>query len=122
MKIICLLVSDQYISNLIRRDVLNGYVEFLQTLFFDCGWPPRLANIPLKVNFLKSNSSVSSIAHCILKCQFYFFSLEMLFMEITIPASAILLHLQLYLCKILLIIIFMHVMHVKTNRSVTGYG
>lgn len=45
---------DQYISNLLRKDALNGYVEFLQALFFDCGWPPRMADIPIKVSSLKS--------------------------------------------------------------------
>lgn len=42
-------MSNQYISNLLRRDMLQGYVKFLQNLFTDCKWSPRLADIPIKM-------------------------------------------------------------------------
>ncbi|XP_026684457.1 ABC transporter G family member 23-like [Diaphorina citri] len=40
-------MSNQYIGNLMRRDLLMGYVDFLQDLFRDCGWPPQVADIPI---------------------------------------------------------------------------
>lgn len=46
----CILVSDQYIGNMIRRDLLVGFVEFLQDLFTDCGWSPKSADIPIFVS------------------------------------------------------------------------
>lgn len=40
---------DQYVSNLLRRDMLSRYVLFLQSVFRDCEWPVALADIPIKV-------------------------------------------------------------------------
>ncbi|XKL69122.1 hypothetical protein PGB90_006891 [Kerria lacca] len=56
-------MSNQYISNLLRKDALNGYVEFLQSLFFDCGWPPRLADIPIKLEKAVYGNNNPSFSH-----------------------------------------------------------
>uniref|UniRef100_A0A8D9E369 ABC transporter G family member 20 n=1 Tax=Cacopsylla melanoneura TaxID=428564 RepID=A0A8D9E369_9HEMI len=40
-------MSNQYIGNMMRRDLLVGYVDFLQDLFSDCGWSPKSADIPI---------------------------------------------------------------------------
>ncbi|KAK7574524.1 hypothetical protein V9T40_011715 [Parthenolecanium corni] len=56
-------MSNQYISNLIRRDVLDGYIEFLQKVFFDCGWPPRLANIPIELGDAVYGNNNPSFSH-----------------------------------------------------------
>lgn len=45
-----ILVSDQYIGNLLKRDLLFGFVTFLKELFVDCGWPKQVAGIPIAVS------------------------------------------------------------------------
>lgn len=53
MHLICIhviLVSDQYIGNLLKRDLLFGFVTFLKELFVDCGWPKQVAGIPIAVS------------------------------------------------------------------------
>lgn len=47
--VIAFVISDQYVSNLLRRDMLSRYVQFLQSVFRDCEWPIALADIPIKV-------------------------------------------------------------------------
>lgn len=47
-------IPDQYIGNLMRRDMFISYIEFLENLFFDCGWPRRMAGTPMKVRILRS--------------------------------------------------------------------
>lgn len=44
------LVTDQYIGNLLKRDLLFGFVTFLKELFVDCGWPKQVAGIPIAVS------------------------------------------------------------------------
>ncbi|XP_065216092.1 ABC transporter G family member 20-like isoform X2 [Planococcus citri] len=56
-------MSNQYISNLLRKDALNGYVEFLQGVFFDCGWPPRMADIPIKLEKAIYGNNNPSFSH-----------------------------------------------------------
>lgn len=53
MYLICIhviMVSDQYIGNLLKRDLLFGFVTFLKELFVDCGWPKQVAGIPIAVS------------------------------------------------------------------------
>uniref|UniRef100_A0A1B6DER0 ABC transporter domain-containing protein n=1 Tax=Clastoptera arizonana TaxID=38151 RepID=A0A1B6DER0_9HEMI len=44
-------MSNQYIGNLMRRDMLFGFVSFLRQVFTDCGWPPQVADIPIAVSY-----------------------------------------------------------------------
>lgn len=44
-----LVYIDQYVSNLLRRDMLSRYVLFLSNVFKDCKWPVAAADIPIKV-------------------------------------------------------------------------
>ncbi|KAL1130556.1 hypothetical protein AAG570_011802 [Ranatra chinensis] len=41
-------MSNQYIGNMLREDLISGYADFLQDVFKDCGWPPHAANIPVR--------------------------------------------------------------------------
>jgi len=43
-------MSNQYIGNLIRRDLYFGYIEFLKTLYESCQWPVKAAAIPIHYN------------------------------------------------------------------------
>ncbi|BES98388.1 ATP-Hypothetical protein cassette sub-family A ABC1 member [Nesidiocoris tenuis] len=41
-------MSNMYIGNMIREGLIESYVQFLEDLFEDCGWPRESANIPVK--------------------------------------------------------------------------
>ncbi|CAH1388573.1 unnamed protein product [Nezara viridula] len=42
-------MSNQYIGNMLKEDIISGFVDFLEDLFRDCGWPPQVANIPVRI-------------------------------------------------------------------------
>ena len=35
---------------MLKEDIISGFVDFLEDLFRDCGWPPQVANIPVRVS------------------------------------------------------------------------
>lgn len=78
-----IVVADQYVSNLLRRDMLSRYVMFLQSVFRDCNWPIALADIPIKVIFehFCSNNSIIICFFIVL------FSWKTQFTEITTRVS-----------------------------------
>ncbi|XP_050534362.1 ABC transporter G family member 23-like [Daktulosphaira vitifoliae] len=56
-------MSNQYVSNLLRRDMLSKYVLFLQKVFKDCNWPIALADIPIKMEDAIYGSNDPSFGH-----------------------------------------------------------
>ncbi|VVC28742.1 AAA+ ATPase domain,P-loop containing nucleoside triphosphate hydrolase,ABC transporter-like,ABC-2 [Cinara cedri] len=56
-------MSNQYVSNLLRRDMLSRYVLFLQSVFRDCEWPVALADIPLKMEDAVYGNNNPSFGH-----------------------------------------------------------
>lgn len=56
-------MSNQYIGNMLRRDMLTGYVSFLQAFFSDCGWTPRVADIPIKIEDAIYGNNNPSFVH-----------------------------------------------------------
>lgn len=43
-------MSNQYIGNLLRRDMYFAYMEFLEELYKDCDWPEQASRIPIAFN------------------------------------------------------------------------
>ncbi|KAK9499828.1 hypothetical protein O3M35_002789 [Rhynocoris fuscipes] len=41
-------MSNQYIGNMLKEDLLSGYAGFLEELLSDCGWPPQSGSIPVR--------------------------------------------------------------------------
>ncbi|KAL1445883.1 hypothetical protein WDU94_003554, partial [Cyamophila willieti] len=56
-------MSNQYIGNMMRRDLLVGYVDFLQDLFSDCGWSPKSADIPIMMEPAVYGNNNPSFVH-----------------------------------------------------------
>ncbi|RZF48692.1 hypothetical protein LSTR_LSTR011179 [Laodelphax striatellus] len=40
-------MSNQYIGNLLKRDLIFTFIDFLKSIYSDCGWPPRAAGVPI---------------------------------------------------------------------------
>ncbi|XP_073975814.1 ABC transporter G family member 23-like [Rhodnius prolixus] len=40
-------MSNQYIGNLLRRDMYFGYLSFLENVYKTCNWPPEAATVPI---------------------------------------------------------------------------
>ncbi|XP_054276037.1 ABC transporter G family member 20-like [Macrosteles quadrilineatus] len=43
-------MSNQYIGNLLRTDLVTSYAAFLRSVFRDCEWPEQAIDVPIKVN------------------------------------------------------------------------
>ncbi|XP_075229050.1 ABC transporter G family member 23-like [Lycorma delicatula] len=41
-------MSNQYIGNQLRKDIVTSFVDFLQGIYRDCSWPEQIADIPIK--------------------------------------------------------------------------
>nr|AIN44125.1 ABC protein subfamily ABCH [Laodelphax striatellus] len=42
-------MSNQYIGNQLRKDLITSFVDFLQGIYRDCNWPTQIADIPIKI-------------------------------------------------------------------------
>ncbi|XP_046683671.1 ABC transporter G family member 23-like [Homalodisca vitripennis] len=42
-------MSNQYIGNLLRTDLLTSYASFLREVFRDCQWPEQAIDIPIRI-------------------------------------------------------------------------
>ncbi|XP_014283072.1 ABC transporter G family member 23 isoform X2 [Halyomorpha halys] len=40
-------MSNQYIGNLLRRDMYFAYIDYLENLYADCNWPVQAARVPI---------------------------------------------------------------------------
>uniref|UniRef100_A0A1B6KFR7 Uncharacterized protein n=4 Tax=Graphocephala atropunctata TaxID=36148 RepID=A0A1B6KFR7_9HEMI len=56
-------MSNQYIGNLLRRDLLFGFISFLKEVFEDCGWPKAAAGIPINFKDAVYGSNNPSFVH-----------------------------------------------------------
>ncbi|XP_075228584.1 ABC transporter G family member 23-like [Lycorma delicatula] len=43
-------MSNEYIGNLLKRDMIYSYIDFVKELYYDCGWPVRAAGIPIEMH------------------------------------------------------------------------
>ncbi|XP_054276021.1 ABC transporter G family member 23-like [Macrosteles quadrilineatus] len=56
-------MSNQYIGNLLKRDLLFGFISFLKEVFEDCGWPKQVADIPIAFQDAVYGSNTPSFQH-----------------------------------------------------------
>jgi len=56
-------MSNQYIGNLLKRDLLFSFVSFLKEVFEDCGWPKQVADIPIAFQDAVYGSNNPSFQH-----------------------------------------------------------
>lgn len=56
-------MSNEYIGNLMKRDIIFSYLDFVKDLYDDCGWPRRAAGIPIDLRDAVHGNNNPSFVH-----------------------------------------------------------
>ena len=101
---ISLFFLDQYIGNLLRRDMYFAYLDYLENLYADCNWPVQAAKVPIAVRSFKIFNYIFKKLHLNHDKLFktYCFSFKRQSMEIYIQVFLTLLFQQYYNCMYIL--------------------
>ncbi|XP_039286121.1 ABC transporter G family member 23 [Nilaparvata lugens] len=56
-------MSNQYIGNLLKRDLIFTFIDFLKSIYSDCGWPARAAGVPIDLREAVYGQNNPSFVH-----------------------------------------------------------